>query len=200
MSHAVTDQADWTPDRLWLRQAHSLARMSMARTIALAVLLSLLVAVGSIALVAGSRWIGAAGLLGLILYGGTLRVRAALPNASPGLRAVVPTLLLALELMVTLGVAVWARRHQDLPLPLAVGFLAFSGGLMLSYSRARILASAGVDLPDGPSGLCAREVRLLVMVVALAVGQAYWGLVAAAVMAHGATLANLVAVRTRLAE
>lgn len=172
----------------------------MARTATLAVLLSLLAAVASIALMVGNRWSGAAGLLGLIFFGGTLRVRAALPNASPGLRATVPTLLLALELMAALGVAVWARQHQDLPLPLAVGLLAFSGGLLLSYSRARILASAGVDLPDGPYGLCAREARLLVMVVALAVGQAYWGLGAAAVMAHGATLANVAVVRARLAE
>src|SRR3712207_5014520 len=42
--------------------------------------------------------------------------------------------------------AAWARSHQDVPVPFAIGLLAFGGALSLSYARMRIRASAGLDL------------------------------------------------------
>lgn len=105
-------------------------------------------------------------------------------------------LLLWVDGVILASVAIWERNHGVQQMPLVVGAFAVSGALLLAYSRARVLASAGLDMPDGPFGIAAREVRLLVIVIALALGFGYWGLLAAGVVAHAATLINLVWVRS----
>lgn len=124
--------------------------------------------------------------------------RESRPNVTPFERSVLLTIHLVVEAIITVSVAIWIRRHQDLPGPLAVGFIALAGGVMLAYARTRILASAGRDLADGPYGIAAREVRLLVIALSLALGQPYWGLVAAAALAHGAVLGHLARLRGSL--
>lgn len=124
--------------------------------------------------------------------------RESRPNVTPLERSVFLTINLVVEAIITISVALWARQNQDLPGPLAVGFVALAGGMMLAYARTRILASAGRDLADGPYGIAAREVRLLVIALSLAVGQPYWGLVAAAALAHGAVVGHLLRLRGSL--
>jgi len=131
--------------------------------------------------------------------GGMAGVLAEREGAQPWQRSLGATLNLSAEGTIVVAVAFWTREHQDRPGPLAMGFLAFAGALLLGYARVRIRASAALDLPDGPFGMAAREVRLLVLAVGLVAGEAYWAMVAVALLGHVATLGHLARLRATLA-
>jgi len=141
----------------------------------------------------------AVGALLMVLWGGMAGVMATRPGIATWKSAASTALNIAAEGIFVVAVVIWSRRQEDLPGPLAVGFLAFGGALLLSYARTRILASAGLNLADGPWGVASREARLIILAVAVLVGQPYWGLVAVAVLAHGAVLGHLVRLRATLA-
>ena len=113
-------------------------------------------------------------------------------------RAAGTLLNLSGEGMIIVAAAFWAREHGDRPGPLAAGFLAFAGALLLGYARVRIRASAGLDLVDGPLGVAAREIRLLVLALGVATGEVYWGLMIVAGLAHAAVLGHLARLRATL--
>jgi hypothetical protein len=94
--------------------------------------------------------------------------------------------------------AVWVHRHESDPGPLAVGYLALAGALLLGYARLRIRSSAGIDLPDGPYGIASREVRLLALTVGMLAGELYWALVLVAALTHTAIVLHLVRLRVTL--
>ena len=134
-----------------------------------------------------------------LLWGGwaslALTVRSTL---SPLRLASIQVLNICSECALYAAAAYWTHEHQDVPGPLALGFVAAAGALLLSYARTRIRASAGQDLPDGPYGLAGREVRLLVLALGIATGQVYAALIVIAVLAHGATLLHLARLRATL--
>ena len=131
--------------------------------------------------------------------GGMAGVLAERGGGTAWQRAAGTLLNLSAEGIMIVAAAFWARWHEDRPGPLAAGFLAFAGALLLSYARVRIRASAGQDLADGPHGIAAREIRLLVLAVGVATGAVYWTLVIVAVVTHAAVLGHLTRLRATLA-
>jgi hypothetical protein len=158
----------------------TLALAAVASSCAAAIFLALNARSGSVVVTLAAAWAG-----------GMAASRAAWPGVAPDRRAWTLVLNLISEGVIVVAAAFWARAHQNLPGPLAAGFLALSGALMLGYTRTRIQASAGSDPADGPWGIAAREVRLLILAVGIAVGQPYWALIVIAALGHGAVAGHL---------
>lgn len=154
----------------------------------------------SLLLTRDARGLAAVVVLFGAFRGAILRAMTARTTAKPWQRAAGLVVSICAEGAVIAAAAVWARRHEALPGPLAIGFLAFGGALLLSYARTRIRASSGDDLPDGPYGIASREVRLLVLAAGILAGQAYWALVVIAVLANAAVLGHLVRLRATLRD
>lgn len=93
------------------------------------------------------------------------------------------------------GAAWWAYQHEGYPAALLVGLVALTGGYAVSYSRARMEASADVHFAGALLGLGTRDVRLLVLTMGLLVGQVYPALVVVAVLAHATVLRRLLWLR-----
>jgi hypothetical protein len=144
------------------------------------------------------RLVAFAGIVLGAINGGALAVVSAEQELSSWRRALAAIVNICAEGAMIAAAAVWSRGHEDRPAPLAVGFLAFGGAILLSYARTRIRASSGMDLADGPWGIASREVRLLVLALGLLGGQAYWALVAIATLANGAVLGHLGRLRMTL--
>lgn len=82
-----------------------------------------------------------------------------------------------------LGMALWCADSTAQPSPLELGLAATAAALTVSYSRARIEASAP-GAAGAAAGLATRDVRLFVAALLSAVGLAYWAL--ALIAASGA--------------
>ena len=174
------------------------AEMAFSGLYAIAAAWLLIADVGRVAGIDGRSLAAALVLLGAFRGGlvGVLSGGAGVPTWQRALGAVVN---LAAEGLVIGAAALWAREHERYAGPLAVGFLAFAGALLLGYARTRIRASAELELPDGPFGIAAREVRLLLLGAGLLLGGVYWCLVAIAAVTHAAVLGHLVRLRATLA-
>jgi CDP-L-myo-inositol myo-inositolphosphotransferase len=93
--------------------------------------------------------------------------------------------------LILCGMAFWSARHDDGPLALPLGFAATVGALLVSYSRARIEASAP-GVAGSAAGLATRDMRLFVAAIASVLGLAWWGL---AVIAAGGLCTVLYRIR-----
>jgi hypothetical protein len=153
-------------------------------------------AAGSMAL--DLRFGAAANVLLGAMFGGLVAVAGRRAEVSTWQRAAGVVVNISAEGLMLAAAAVWARSHEDWSAPLAVGFLAFGGAILLSYARTRIRASAGMDLADGPWGIASREVRLVVLAIGVLSGQVYWALVIIAALANGAVLGHLGRLRLTL--
>ncbi len=80
------------------------------------------------------------------------------------------------DALVLAGMTIYAARFEDWPRAAVVGVLALGGALTVSYSRARIEASMGLEPSDGVFGLASRDARLLVAAAGTVAGQCYWTL------------------------
>jgi hypothetical protein len=154
----------------------------------------------TLVLTAGATAFAAALIVLMVWRGGTAMLLAERTGVPPWQRALAVVLNLVAEGAVIVSAAVWAQRHESGAGPLAVGYLALAGALLLGYARLRIRASAGVDAPDGPYGIASREVRLFVIAVGLLAGAAYWPLVVVAVLTHAAVIGHLIRMRVLLKE
>ena len=74
------------------------------------------------------------------------------------------------------GAAWYALEHEDWPAPLTIGLAAMVAFLLVSYSRARLESEGGRDAASELVGIASRDVRLLLLAVGVAAGQAYWTL------------------------
>jgi phosphatidylglycerophosphate synthase len=72
---------------------------------------------------------------------------------------------------IVLGMILWAQRYEARPEAWFFGFLALSGSLLVSYSRARAEASTTVEFRSGIPSLFSRDVRLLMVMIGSLVGQ-----------------------------
>ncbi|MFN8558348.1 MAG: CDP-alcohol phosphatidyltransferase family protein [Dehalococcoidia bacterium] len=95
------------------------------------------------------------------------------------------------------GMAVWSHRHEAYPGPLAVGFAALIGVIVLAYAVARVRASGGREAAR-VFGWAGRDLRLLVLAAGALTGQVYWALALVALLANGAVFWALLALRGRL--
>ncbi|HLZ69810.1 MAG TPA: CDP-alcohol phosphatidyltransferase family protein [Dehalococcoidia bacterium] len=90
------------------------------------------------------------------------------------------------------GMAWWAYRHEGFPAALLLGLVALTGAFAVSYSRARIEASAGLKTAGELLGLGSRDVRLLLAALGCVLGQVWPALALVAVLSHATVLWRLI--------
>lgn len=90
------------------------------------------------------------------------------------------------------GMAWWALQHERYGAALLLGLVALTGAFAVSYSRARIEASAGVALAGELLGLGSRDVRLLIAAIGCLLGQVWIALVLIALATHATVLWRLI--------
>jgi phosphatidylglycerophosphate synthase len=95
------------------------------------------------------------------------------------------------------GATYWAYAHERYPAAALLGLVALVGAFAVSYSRARIEASAGFAPEGFLLGVGTRDVRLLLLTLGLLAGQAWWTLLLVAIVAHGTVLSRLWALYRR---
>jgi phosphatidylglycerophosphate synthase len=71
----------------------------------------------------------------------------------------------------------WSNPQDSQPAPIAVGFAAMTGFLLVSYSRARLETEGHREILGGLAMLASRDVRLLIAAAGSAIGLAYWTMV-----------------------
>jgi hypothetical protein len=156
-------------------------------------------AVWSLAALAAAAGAGAALLAGARVGGGLLILLAAvLAAAAPaadaargtdrhppgrGGGAVTDAVAdLYADTLILAGMAAWSHAHERLPAPLAAGFLALAGTLVLAYTAARVQASAGAPAAARLFAWTGRDLRLLVAAAGTLTGLVYAALVALAAL------------------
>jgi phosphatidylglycerophosphate synthase len=97
------------------------------------------------------------------------------------------------------GMAWWAYEHESQPAALLLGMVTLTGAFAISYSRARVEASAGISITERLVGVASRDVRLLVAAIGCLVGQVYWALLLVAVATHATVAWRLLYLRRHLA-
>ena len=75
------------------------------------------------------------------------------------------------------GMAWYAYEREDWTQPLLVGLVAMVGCLLVTYSRARLVAEAGTLATSELLGIATRDVRLLALALGALAGEAYWTLI-----------------------
>ena len=88
------------------------------------------------------------------------------------------------DMLMVLGLTLWSLSHETYPGIWLAGFLAVSGIICLSYSRARIGAEHRHLFDKGLPSLASRDIRLFLMMLGGISGQAYFCLMVIAVLTN----------------
>jgi len=88
------------------------------------------------------------------------------------------------DILVVLGLTLWSVANEAYPGIWLIGFLAATGTICVSYSRARIGTSHQHLFDSGLQSVASRDIRMLVIAVGAVAGQGYFCLVAIAVLTN----------------
>jgi len=88
------------------------------------------------------------------------------------------------DALIVLGMILWSRSHETYPGIWLVGFLAMSGILCVSYTRARIDPEHRLLFDKGLSSIASRDVRLFLMMLGCVASQVYFCLATIAILTN----------------
>ena len=88
------------------------------------------------------------------------------------------------DALIVLGMILWSLSHESYPMVWLVGFLAMTGALSISYTRARIGSKRSLLFNSGLSSFASRDIRLFLMMLGCVAGQVYFCLVAIAILTN----------------
>jgi len=88
------------------------------------------------------------------------------------------------DILIVLGLTLWSSSHETYPGIWLVGFLAITGTICISYTRARIDLNHRHLFDKGLKSLASRDIRLFLIMVGAVVGQAYFCLIIIAVLTN----------------
>ena len=83
-----------------------------------------------------------------------------------------------------LGFTLWSLSHEIYPGIWLVGFLAITGIICVSYTRARINSKHRHLFDKGLKSVASRDVRLFLIMLGAIIGQAYFCLIVIAVLTN----------------
>ena len=95
------------------------------------------------------------------------------------------------DILIVLGLTLWATSHETYPGIWIAGFLAMSGTICISYTRARISFNNQQLFDKGLSSLASRDIRLFLIMLGAVIGQAYFCLIAIAALTNIVVLYRL---------
>ena len=81
------------------------------------------------------------------------------------------------DILIVLGLTLWSVSHETYPGIWLVGFLAITGTICISYSRARIDSNHRHLFDKGLKALASRDIRLFLIMIGAVIGQAYFCLI-----------------------
>jgi len=88
------------------------------------------------------------------------------------------------DILIVLGLTLWSLSHETYPGIWLAGLLAITGIICVSYTRARINPNHRHLFDTGFKSLASRDIRLFLIMLGAVIGQAYFCLVAIAVLTN----------------
>ncbi len=88
------------------------------------------------------------------------------------------------DILIVLGLTLWSLSHETYPGIWLAGMLAITGIICISYTRARINPNHRHLFDTGFKSLASRDIRLFLIMLGAVIGQAYFCLVAIAVLTN----------------
>jgi len=96
------------------------------------------------------------------------------------------------DILVMLGLTIWSASNEAYPHFWLAGFLAITGTIGVSYSRARVSAGLRHHFDRGLLSLASRDIRLLVVMIGAIIGQGYFSLIVIAALTHLVIISRLI--------
>ena len=88
------------------------------------------------------------------------------------------------DTLVVLGLTLWSLSHETYPGIWVVSFAAIVGTLYISYTRACIVSEHRHLFDKGLNSFAARDIRLFLIMLGGVIGQAYFCLIALAILTN----------------
>ncbi len=96
------------------------------------------------------------------------------------------------DILIVLGLTLWSVSQETYPGIWLAGFLAITGTICISYTRARIDSSHRHLFNTGPQSLASRDIRLFLIMLGAITGQAYFCLIVIAVLTNLVVFSRLI--------
>ena len=88
------------------------------------------------------------------------------------------------DILIVLGLTLWSVSHETYPGIWLAGFLAITGTIFISYTRARIDSNHRHLFDKGLKSLASRDIRLFLIMLGAVIGQAYFCLIVIAALTN----------------
>ena len=88
------------------------------------------------------------------------------------------------DILIVLGLTLWSLSHEPYSGIWLAGFLAITGIISISYTRARISPNHRHLFDKGFKSLASRDIRLFLIMLGAVIGQAYFCLIVIAVLTN----------------
>ena len=96
------------------------------------------------------------------------------------------------DIFIVLGLTLWSLSNESYPGIWIAGFLAITGTICISYTRARINPNHRHLFDKGLKSLASREIRLFLIMLGAIIGQAYFCLITIAAITNLVVLYRLI--------
>ncbi len=99
------------------------------------------------------------------------------------------------DILIVLGLTLWSAGNEAYPGIWLAGFLAATGSICISYTRARVGGDHRRRFDTGLQSLASRDIRLFLIMIGAVIGQAYFCLIAIAALTNLVVLYRVLVAR-----
>lgn len=99
------------------------------------------------------------------------------------------------DILIVLGLTLWSAGNEAYPGIWLAGFLAATGSICVSYTRARVGSDHQRRFDTGLQSLASRDIRLFLIMIGAVIGQAYFCLIAIAALTNLTVLYRILIAR-----
>ncbi len=99
------------------------------------------------------------------------------------------------DILIVLGLTLWSAGNETYPGIWLAGFLAATGSISISYTRARVGDYHRRRFDTGLQSLASRDIRLFLIMIGAVIGQAYFCLITIAALTNLVVLYRVLAAR-----
>jgi len=96
------------------------------------------------------------------------------------------------DILIILGLTIWSASNEAYPYIWLAGFVAITGTIGVSYSRARVSEESKNYFDRGFLSLASRDVRLFIVMIGAIIGQGYICLIVIAALTHLIIISRLI--------
>jgi len=104
------------------------------------------------------------------------------------------------DILIVLGLTLWSLFHESYPGIWLAGFLAITGTICISYTRARIDSEHRHLFDKGLKSIASRDIRLFLIMLGGISGQAYFCLIVIAALTNLVVFYRLIYIYRHLTE